>query len=183
MKVPEAISQSTGVRKLNVLLTGESRQGSSHLAARLRERGCECQFAGSFEEASSLLQSGGFHLVLSATRVRDSSLLPLIGLLENSGVTLFYFQAVEDNCWWFPALRRGQRCFGSCALRPSEFVSALDEAIEQIRSGRDVGDRARLYPVNPSKVAGPVVPLSGRSASSIGQLRVNASTPAKRKVG
>jgi hypothetical protein len=74
----------------------------------------------------------GFALVLSPMRLRDSSLFPLIGLLDGSGITLFYFHAVEDGCLWLPALRRGQKCFGSSAMRPSEFVAALDDVIEGI---------------------------------------------------
>ena len=119
-------------RRPKALLIGESPQGSSNLAKRLQERGCECEFAVSYREACSRLMGEGFALVLSPMRLRDSSLFPLIGLLDGSGITLFYFHAVEDGCLWLPALRRGQKCFGSSAMRPSEFVAALDDVIEGI---------------------------------------------------
>jgi hypothetical protein len=83
-------------------------------------------------------------------RLRDSSVFPLISLLEGSDVTLFYFQLVEDGCWWLPALRSGQTCFGSYALRPSEFVLSLNEIMEEIRVNLQVP--AELQPV---LVAGP----------------------------
>ena len=114
------------------MLIGENPQGYSYLAERLQERGCDCEFAVSFQEACSLLSAQGFDLVLSPTRLRDGSLFPLIGLLDGSGITLFYFHAVENGCWWLPALRHGHNCFGSSGLRPGEFVTALDEAIEEI---------------------------------------------------
>jgi len=114
------------------LLIGENPQGSSYLAKRLQERGCECEFAVSYQEACWLFRTQDFDLVLSPMRLRGGSLFPLIGLLDGSGITLFYSHAVEDGCWWLPALRHGQKCFGSSALRPSEFVAALDEAIEEI---------------------------------------------------
>ena len=119
-------------RKPKALLIGENPHGSWYLAKHLQERGCECEFAVSYREACSLLMTQGFDLVLSPMRLRDGSLFPLIGLLDGSGITLFYSHAVEDGCWWLPALRHGQNCFGSSALRPSEFVAALDEAIEEI---------------------------------------------------
>jgi len=119
-------------RRAKVLLVGENAQGSSYLAKRLQGRGCECEFALSYQEACWLLRAQDFDLVLSPMRLRDDSLFALIGLLDGSGITLFYSHAVENGCWWLPALRRGQECFGSSALRPSEFVAALEEAIEEI---------------------------------------------------
>ena len=121
-----------GSRRAKALLIGENPQGSPYLAKRLEERGCECEFALSYQEACWLLRAQDFDLVLSPMRLRGGSLFPLIGLLDGSGITLFYSHAVEDGCWWLPALRHGQNCFGSSALRPSEFVAALDEAIEGI---------------------------------------------------
>jgi hypothetical protein len=61
---------------------------------------------------------------------------------------LFYSQPVEDGCWWLPALRHGQNCFGSSALRPSQFIAALDEAIEEI-CFRAVMERNILQSVAP----------------------------------
>lgn len=116
------------------LLIGESPQGSSYLTKRLQESGCECAFAVTCREACSLLTAHDFDLVLSPMRLRDGSLYPLMGLLDGSSITLFYYLPVEDGCLWLPALRRGQKCFGSSALRPSEFVAVLDEATEEIRA-------------------------------------------------
>ena len=119
-------------RRPKALLIGEKPQGSSYLAKRLQRRGCECEIAVSYQEACLLLGAQSFDLVLSPFRLRDDSAFPLVGLLDGSTTTLFYSQPVEDGCWWLPALRHGQNCFGSSALRPSEFVAALDEAIEGI---------------------------------------------------
>lgn len=107
------------LRRPKALVIGENPQGSSHLAKRLQERGCECEFAVSYQEARSLLGAQNFDLAVSPMRLRDVSLFPLIFLLDRSNITLFYFHAVEDGCWWLPALRHGQKCFGSCALRPA----------------------------------------------------------------
>jgi CheY-like chemotaxis protein len=116
------------------LLIGESPQGSLYLTKRLQESGCECAFAVTCREACSLLTAHDFDLVLSPMRLRDGSLYPLIGLLGGSSISLFYYHPVEDGCLWLPALRRGQKCFGSSALRPSEFVAALDETTKEIRA-------------------------------------------------
>lgn len=118
---------------LKVLVVGEHAQGSSFLASRLRERGCKCDFATSYEEVCSLVEAQDFYLVLSPTRLRNRDLMPLMDLLEGSSVTLFYAYPVEQGCWWLPALRRGHKCFGECAIRPSEFISVLDQTIEEVR--------------------------------------------------
>jgi DNA-binding NtrC family response regulator len=122
--------------KPRVLLIGENSQGSSYLTKRLEGRGCDCRFATSYSEACALLQAEHFDLVLSPMRLRNASVFPLMDLLAGSSMSVFYSHAVEEGCWWLPALRRGQRCFGSSALRPSEFVIVLDEVIEEIGLGK-----------------------------------------------
>jgi DNA-binding NtrC family response regulator len=144
MKLPEEPMES---KTLKALLIGESPQGVSYLAKCMQERGCRCEFATSREKAYSLLSAQAFDLVLSPMWLHDGSLFPLIDLLDGSGVTLFYSHAVENGCWWLPALRYGQKCFESSALHPSEFVRALDEVIEAIQSGRDVTGKAQQSPV------------------------------------
>jgi hypothetical protein len=115
------------------LLIGENPQGSSYLATRLQGQGCGCAFATSYQEACSSLRSQSFELVLSPLRLRGVTVFPLIDLLAGSRITLFYSHAVEQGCWWLPALRHGEKCFGSSALRSREFVAVLDEVIAEIR--------------------------------------------------
>jgi DNA-binding NtrC family response regulator len=117
----------------SVLLIGERSHGSSYLASSLDKRGCECSFASSCQEAFLILRDQKFDLVLSPTSLRDGTLYSIMSLLEGSGTTVFYSCVVEDSCWWLPALRCGQKRFGSPALRPSEFVTLLEETIKEIQ--------------------------------------------------
>jgi CheY-like chemotaxis protein len=117
-----------------VLLIGEIPHGHSLLEKRLRERGCECEFATTSEEAEAALAAREFDVVLSPMKLRGRSLFSLAAELEDSRTTLFYSCAVEDGCWWLPAVRAGRRCFGTSALRPSEFVSALYQTIEAMQA-------------------------------------------------
>jgi hypothetical protein len=117
------------------LLIGESSQGSWHLIKHLERYRCDCRCVTSYQEARSTLKAQRFDLVLSSMRLRDSSLFPLVSQLEGSQITLFYFQAVEEACWWLPALRSGRNCFGSCALRPSEFISSLGQIMGEMQVG------------------------------------------------
>jgi DNA-binding NtrC family response regulator len=114
------------------LLVGENPQESSILVKRLQKRGFQCEFASSSQQALSLARVCDFDLVLSPVRLRNISLFPLMEACAGSTITMFYFQAVEDGCWWLPAIRRGKSCWGSSAFRPGEFVSALDAAIDEI---------------------------------------------------
>jgi len=142
-----------GTRIPKALLIGENAQGSSYLAKRLQVRGLECSFATSYQEACSVLSAQSFDLVLSPMRLREVSFFSLIDLLEESGATLFYSHAVEESCRWLPALRHGERCFGSSALRPSEFVSVLDETIAEIQFGVRVAGNVRQSPVHQSALS------------------------------
>ena len=146
------------------LLIAEPPHGCSHLANRLQGHGCECSFATSYQEAYSSLQSHGFELVLSPTKLRGITVFPLIDLLEGSTVTLFYSHAVEQGCWWLPALRHGEKCFGSSALRPSEFVSVLDEVIAEIRTDWRVRDDLQK-PAKQSTLTVLVAPPSRRESA------------------
>lgn len=116
-----------------VLLIGESPQGYSHLVSRLEGQGFKSRFATTYQEAISRLNLHGFDMVFSPMRIRDRSVFPLISLLESSRTTLFYFQTVEKGCWWLPALRFGRNCFGSYALRPSEFIISLGQIMSEIQ--------------------------------------------------
>ncbi len=97
------------------------------------------------EEAFQILRDQKFDLVLSPTSLRDGKLYSIMSLLEGSDTTVFYSYAVEDSCWWLPALRSGKKCFGSPAFRQSEFVALLDETIDQIQ--RDATAVAEIRPL------------------------------------
>ena len=119
-------------RNLKVLLVGESGQGSSFLANRLRVWGWQCEFATSCEEMLALLKDEDIYLVLCPLRLNRRSLLPLMELFEGSRISLFYSLQTEQGCWWIPGLRHGRIRYGSGAVLPREFTSVLDELVEQI---------------------------------------------------
>jgi hypothetical protein len=41
---------------------------------------------------------------------------------------------VEDSCLWLPLVNHGEKCPGTPALRPSEFISVLDQIVKEIES-------------------------------------------------
>ena len=156
----------------SVLLIGENSQGSSYLVKRLEGYRCECGFATSYQEACSLLKLQSFDLVLSPTRLRDSSLFPLVNQLEGSRTTLFFFQAAEESCWWLPALRSGRNCFGSCALRPNEFITSLGQIMGEIQA-----DSPSLAEHKPRAASAPrtsMAALSGSNTISVVPMPVRA---------
>jgi hypothetical protein len=172
-----------GFRKPRVLLIGETINDSSYLAKRLEERGCHCSFAKSYQESASLLRQGDFDLVLSPARLRDCGGASLIDQLNGSGATLFYYHAVERGCWWLPALRRGRECFGSPALRPSEFVTVLDELIKELRSEEPVSVEGLPLLVPQSRAALAAMPSMSPSFAELrNRLRDGAEESADRHV-
>jgi hypothetical protein len=123
---------------VNVLLIRKSQTALSALIDRLGGSGCEYRLATSNREVGVLLDNHGFDLILGPIRLHDESLYPLIRQLDASRTTLFFSQAVENGCWWLPALWRGSYCFGAPAYRSGEFVTVLDRTIEEIRAGLPV---------------------------------------------
>jgi len=123
-----------------ILLIAASPMGVTFLVTRLKKWECEIHFASSCKEANTFVSSQRFDLVLSEFRLSDGSSYPLADLLVGSNTTLVYSYPVETGCYWLPAVRNGQSCWGSLAMLPSEFVGYLDDILKEIvrvRRSRD----------------------------------------------
>ena len=116
----------------NVLLLGESARGSSYLQSHLEQLGCACAFATSSEEAIALIDRHAFHLILITNPLHETD--PLVAALSESDCTVYFSYPVEDGCWWLPLVHHGQKCLGTPAVRPSEFVGLLDRLVKEIES-------------------------------------------------
>lgn len=127
--------QDTAV--VDVLLIGESVRSFSHIVQRLEKDGCHCRFTNSYDEARRLLSEEGFDLVLSVIPPRGNAISSIANFLVGTHTSIYYAQPVEDGCWWLPALRFGERCFGAPALRPSEFAGLLGHVVEDVRANRE----------------------------------------------
>ena len=115
---------------VKVLLLGESEKGWSYLAQRLEQRGCHCWFAKSTEEALALFDQHKFQLVLSTKPLRLTN--AIVARLGETNCSVFYCCPVENGCWWLPVVTHGKECLGAPALRPSEFVIALDQIVKEV---------------------------------------------------
>lgn len=120
--------------QVRVLLVGDSPKVFSSCRRRLETNGCHCEFAECEREVWNVLQERQFDIVLSVHKSRSVRLESLGALLSGSRTTLFYALLVERGSWWVPILKIGEECFGVPALRPTEFVTALDEVVEQIKA-------------------------------------------------
>jgi hypothetical protein len=116
-------------RKINVLVVGDFPRLFSSLR-RLEKLGCECHFAESDREVSALLSHTKLDIVLSL--YTDQRLSPMMALLADLRVSMFYMLPVEEGCWWLPVLRNGENCLGSPAIRTTEFTYVLIEIIKGI---------------------------------------------------
>jgi hypothetical protein len=116
-----------------VLLIADNPMGLSFLEARFNKWACEVHFALSCKAATAFVSHEPFDLVLSQFRLRDGSSYPLAGLLIGSNTTLVYSYPVETGSWWLPAVKNGQSCWGSLAMRPREFIVFLDDILKEIQ--------------------------------------------------
>lgn len=117
-------------RAPSVLVVEERPQGAAHLAEWLK-RGFDCSTVTSLRDAQQTLQNGEFDLVLSRSQLQDGSGRSLIPLLAGKPTTLYIAFPAHDTCWWLSAVLDGRECFGSGALRPSEFMGVLDHLVER----------------------------------------------------
>jgi DNA-binding NtrC family response regulator len=124
------------VKIAKILLIATSPTGVSFLVARLKKWECEVHFASSYKEAHMFIGSKIYDLVLSEFRLSDGSSYPLTDLLIGSNTTLVYSYPVEAGCYWLPAVKNGQSCWGARAMRPGEFVAYLEEILKEIKSRR-----------------------------------------------
>jgi hypothetical protein len=117
---------------VRVLLLAENVKASAHLSWYLEQRGCRCWFATCAEEGILLFQQHRFQLILSLSPVRQAA--RILNLLEQSNCSAFCAYRVEQGCRWLPLMKDGHKCLGAAALRPREFVTELDQMLEEIRT-------------------------------------------------
>jgi hypothetical protein len=122
------------IKTPKILLIAASPMGISFLATRLKKWACEIHFASSCKVANAFVSNQQFDLVLSELRMWDRGSDPLADSLVGSNATLVYSYPVETGCWWLPAVKNGRSCWGSLAMRPSEFIGFLEETLKEIRS-------------------------------------------------
>ena len=110
-----------------VLLIGQRTNWGASLIATLEESGCTVSFARVLEEISRPIEREEFDLILVGSDCRHE--MHLVPALRGSHTSVFYVCPVEDSCWWVPALRFGEICYGSSAMRPGEFAARLKEIL------------------------------------------------------
>ena len=135
--------------EFGVLLIGESARSFTHIIRRLEHHGCRCHFVDSYEQARELIVNEPFDLILSVIPPRENAISSLTEMLLGTQASIYYAQLVEDGCWWLPALRQGERCFGAPALRPSEFASLLDYEVERSQKAAEAESKPPVAPVIP----------------------------------
>ena len=114
---------------LKALLVGQAARSSFQLLQWLDNRGCQCHFACSYEDACKSISETAFDLVISQFDLPDRTAYPLLDRLAGSTATLFFSKPVENGCWWLPMLVRGRECVGAHGLRPGEFLDALGKTL------------------------------------------------------
>jgi hypothetical protein len=115
---------------IEILLLGENADRPSYFSRWVENHGYHCWFARSTEDGLALLGRHAFRLILSTRPMRQTN--PMVSQVGGSDCSVFYCYPVEDGCWWLPLMRHGQKCLGTPALRPCEFVNVLDQVVNEI---------------------------------------------------
>lgn len=111
------------------LFLGEAANSLFRVRRLLESLHCTCTVALGVEQALALAASDSFDLLLSIHPLHLAS--PLIPRIERSRCSAFYRLPVEDGFWWVPILDRGSPCLGAPALRPAEFLEAIERIVNE----------------------------------------------------
>jgi hypothetical protein len=112
---------------VRVLLLGRH---TIHLLSYLEKRGCCHWHAKSAEEGVALFRQHKIQLVLSTSPVGQA--IRMASLLGDSNCSVFCALAVEHGCLWLPLMSNGKKCLGKAALRPNEFLAAIDRLLHEV---------------------------------------------------
>lgn len=114
---------------LPVLVVTEGTQNAPALLGYLQTCGCDVCSAASFQQASEMLSTRRFALVLSQFILSDGTASRLIPLLRGTATTMFFSHAVEGDFWWMLVLYRGKDLSGEPAMRETQFKAFLDDIL------------------------------------------------------
>ena len=128
---PEQRLQTATSANAKILFVGRSRGDFASLQSFLERRGGHCSFVRSAREGLVLFGPDRFDLILymafDMTPLQsDQAALTALG---RPNCTVYRCYQVEVGFLWLPVVSHGEKCFGSAALRPKEFVAALEKII------------------------------------------------------
>lgn len=112
-----------------VLLVGDGVRNAPILQKHLQRLGCEISFATSYREATEMLKEHQFDVIFGEFMYSDGAAYQLVSPLRGTRTTMFFSNAVEDDCWWMTAVFKGQDRSGEPGMRPREFRIRLDEVL------------------------------------------------------
>ncbi len=111
----------------NVMFVGPGFHDTQVLTGKLLQWGFQCHFANGLLSARELFKTTEVNLILSNVYLPDGTGFGLLADLSGVPVTAFLCLPLEEGCFWLPAIDQGKVCLGLAALRPAEFVSALEQ--------------------------------------------------------
>lgn len=120
------------MKPLKALLIAQDVSSHTHLKHSLQKRGYQCWVEGSADRALASFGRHGFHLVLDLNPSSRPT-LPQVCELGAANGAVFWCFPVEIGCWWLPIVLGGKQCFGSAAVRQSEFAEILESMARQTR--------------------------------------------------
>ena len=125
--------QTTASTNAKILFVGRSRGDFACLQSFLERRGGHCSFARSAREGLALFGRDRFDLILHMAFdmtpfQSDHAALTALGYPNGS---VYRCCQVEIGSLWLPVVSHGEKCFGSAALRPKEFIAALEKMVAE----------------------------------------------------
>ncbi|MBZ5660532.1 MAG: hypothetical protein LAO08_09005 [Acidobacteriia bacterium] len=123
------LPESLPVPKPRILMVGRNTSWGAPLQLTLRELGCDFAFAPSLRATPDFVRKKSVAVLLLDSTVPPTHRRKLAAALAGSNISIFQLFPVENDCWWLPALLKGEDCFGSPGFRSKELPVELSRVL------------------------------------------------------
>ena len=149
-----------------VLLVGKCLIGSTELYSFLEGLAARLHSSETVAGAGSLLRRRHFDVVLSQAQLPEGSARRLLRSPLTSLVSFILSFRAESTYLWLPVIWKGQHCWGTSALRPSEFRAKLHELLGEPHPSDSGPWRAPAKNASQTAVSSSSAPTSRRLSVS-----------------
>lgn len=127
---------------IRILVVGKPSRSTQSMLSRLANCGWGSQTAETLREASDLVNTFRFDMVLAAESLPDGRAYAMTQLIARRGGTLLVAVALSESCLWLPVVERGAKVLGTRALNPEQ----LEVEAQKILRDRDKDQLQLLAP-------------------------------------
>jgi hypothetical protein len=121
------------IEKKRILMVGLGGPAGVAAVERLECKGWGCEVVEGLRDAEKALETGGFRIILASEELEDGGGYDLLDSAMKQAVSLFVAVALSESCLWLPAVERGVKTLGKCALHPRMLEMEMEGLVSESR--------------------------------------------------